>query len=190
MQATDAISQTVKSGQIELICGPMFSGKTTALLTRLRDAHRTTGRVALFKPTLDTRYSTREVVSHDGVAMAAVNLERVELLSELVRDASVVGIDEVHFFEPTLVAICADLARAGRRIIAAGVDIDHRGNPFEVVRQLEAAAAEVVRLTAICSRCGGVARFSQRLVASNDLIVVGGAGAYEPRCDRCFQPGG
>jgi thymidine kinase len=167
----------------------MFSGKTTALLARLRDAQQPTGGVVLFKPTRDTRYSEHQVVSHDGVAMTAVNVERAELLGELAGEASIVGIDEVHFFDPPLVAVCEALAGTGRRIIAAGVDLDHRGNPFEIVRQLETIAAEVVRLTAICSRCGGVARFSQRLVASDDPIVVGGAGDYEPRCDRCFQPG-
>ncbi|MBI3461722.1 MAG: thymidine kinase [Planctomycetes bacterium] len=174
--------------RIELICGPMFSGKTTALIQRL-EAARVAGRKAMaFKPALDTRYSRDELVSHDGLKLVGKCVVDVQEILQAVDTADVVGIDEIQFFDGALVDVCVTAADRGIGVILAGVDLDHRGRPFEVVEQCEAAAGLVTRLVARCARCGDVARRTQRLVPGDARIVVGGSGAYEPRCDRCFAP--
>jgi thymidine kinase len=144
--------------------------------------------VVAVKPALDTRYGQKQIISHDGNQLPAVNVTAIHEIRAFAAGSHVVGIDEVHFFEESLVGICRELAGAGVRVVAAGVEIDHRGRPFEVVERLAAAAQAVTRLTAICGRCGAPARHSQRLVSDDARIVVGGMGMYEPRCDRCFQP--
>lgn len=177
-----------RDGQIELICGPMFSGKTSALIARLVAAREAGLQVVAVKPAHDTRYGHEQIGSHDGNQLPAVNVSAVHEIRAIAAGSHVVGIDEVHFFEESLVGICRELAGAGVRVVAAGVEIDHRGRPFEVVERLAAAAHAVTRLTAICGRCGAPARHSQRLVAGDARILVGGVGIYEPRCDRCFEP--
>ena len=180
-------------GRIELICGPMFAGKTTALL-RCLTAAREAGCVArVFKPARDTRYDAGRVVTHDGDSIEAVALGSAVSLRNVVGGASVsrmvVGIDEVHFFDRAFSAQCAELAARGVRVVAAGVDLDHRGVLFEVMAELIARADEVTRLTAKCSRCGAPATHTERLIASEARIVVGGASEYEPRCAACFEGG-
>ena len=176
-------------GRLELICGPMFSGKTTALIDRLTTEHDAGLEIAAFKPSHDTRYSRDQVVSHNGLAIHAFSIGDLDALPRLVGSAVVIGIDEVHFFLPPHVPLCASLVNAGVRIIVAGVELDHRGQPFEVVQEFAAVADQVTRLTARCARCGSAARHSQRLVGGDARIIVGGVGDYEPRCDRCFEPG-
>lgn len=176
-------------GRLELICGPMFAGKTTALLGRVAAARAAGGVVRVFKPAHDTRYDARRVVPHDGDAVAAVVLDAGDRLADMVGDAAVVGIDEVHFFERRFADECADVAARGVRVVAAGVDLDHRGVLFEVMAALLARADEVTRLTARCGRCGAAATHTQRLIAGTARIVVGGVGSYEPRCAACFESG-
>ncbi len=178
-----------RNGRIELICGPMFSGKTTAMFARLVAAREAGFGTVAIKPALDSRYSQDEIVSHDGQKMTAAIVTAVQEIRAITVARSVVGIDEVHFFEESLIDMCSELADVGMRIIVAGVEIDHRGRPFEVVERLALTADTVTRLTAICRRCGAPARHSQRLMMCDDRIVVGGVGTYEPRCDRCFEPG-
>lgn len=102
--------------------------------------------------------------------------------------AQVVGIDEVHFWDAEIVPVCAALKNLGVRVIAAGVDLDHRGQPFAAAAGLERIADEVVRLTSTCAQCGAAAAYTQRLIESSEPIVVGGVGDYEPRCEKCFEP--
>lgn len=176
-------------GRIELICGPMFSGKTTTMIARLVAAHRAGLDVVAIKPLQDIRYSLDQIVTHDGKTLPAVSVGDAQAARRAAGSHRVVGIDEVHFFDDSLVDVCHELVEADTRVVAAGVEMDHRGQPFEVVRRLADVAHDVTRLTAICARCGAAARHSQRLAGGNARIVVGGAGMYEPRCDRCFEPG-
>ncbi len=176
------------TGHIELICGPMFSGKTTALIERVAAA-RVAGRsAAVFKPALDTRYGAGHVVSHDQRRIDATSIRDAAELLTCDGGVQVVAIDELHFFEQPIVAACRTLAGRGHRLIVAGVELDHRGQPFESVAGVAAVADVLTRLVARCARCGAAARHSQRLIASSDRIVVGGVGEYEPRCDQCFEP--
>jgi len=174
---------------LEVICGPMFSGKSEELIRRLRRARIARQRVQVFKPRLDDRYASDRIVSHSEASLEAIVVERSEDLLRLLDDRTqVVGVDEVQFFDAGIVGICERLANLGKRVIVAGLDLDYRGVPFEPVPQLMAKADQVTKMMAVCARCGAPASRTQRLVANPERILVGAAGAYEPRCRFCFEP--
>ena len=111
-----------------------------------------------------------------------------EILEKVQGRTEVVGIDEGQFLGHALVEVCQQMADSGKRVIVTGLDTDFLGRPFEPMPRLLAVAEEITKLLAICVRRGNPAVHTQRLVASEDLIVVGAAGMYEPRCRRCFEP--
>jgi thymidine kinase len=173
---------------IEVICGPMFSGKSEELIRRLRRAQIARQRVQIFKPALDDRYAVDRIVSHSELSLSASVVKTSEDLIRQVEDRTeVVGIDEVQFFDSGIVAVCEKLANMGKRVVVAGLDLDYRGIPFEPVPQLMAIAEYVTKTLAVCTRCGGPASRSQRLVTSEERIVVGATDTYEARCRRCFE---
>jgi thymidine kinase len=177
-------------GWIEVICGPMFSGKSEELIRRLRRARIARKRVQVFKPALDNRYSTDEIVSHGDQRMESeVVTSAPEILARLSPRTQVIGIDEANFLGAGLVELTAQLADAGRQVIVAGLDTDFMGRPFPPLPDLLCLAESITKTLAICMRCGNPAKHTQRLVESDDLIVVGAAGMYEARCRRCFEPG-
>ncbi len=176
-------------GCIELVCGSMFSGKTEELLRRLKRAQLARQKVLLFKPRLDDRYDAVKVVSHEGMNADALPVASAqELLERTLETTAVVGIDEVQFFDPRIVAVTQELANRGIRVIAAGLDQDYRGEPFGPMGPLLAIAEYVTKLHAVCAVCGAHASRSQRLVANEARLFVGGAAAYEARCRGCFVP--
>jgi len=178
------------SGWIEVITGSMFSGKSEELIRRLRRAQIARQRVQIFKPRVDGRYSPEHIVSHSDMRIEAeVVASADEILEGIDPRAEVVGIDEGQFFDPRLVEVCNQLANMGKRVIVAGLDQDYLGKPFEPMPQLLAIAEYITKTLAICVRCGNPANHTQRLVASTDRVVVGGAEAYEARCRRCFEAG-
>ncbi len=168
-------------GRLELIYGCMFAGKTTELIRRLAAAPDS---VAV-KPRSDTRSRAR-LATHTGSTLAATEIADATVLTSLPN--AVIGIDEAHFFGAPLTPIVRDLASRGRRVIVAGVHLDHRGEPFDPFPQLLPIADEAVQLFAPCALCGEPAIHSHRKQnsASQGRIVVGGADLYEPRCARCF----
>jgi thymidine kinase len=179
-------------GRIEVITGPMFSGKSEELIRRLRRAQIARRRVLSFKPDLDARYHPTAIASHtsqtlDAVTVANVGALKAELFPQ-IDQIEVIGIDEAHFFDPSLVSRSLELVRLGKRIIIAGLDTTFAGEPFPPIPDLLAVADEVVKLSAVCMQCGAPAVHSQRLVPSRELLVVGAAGLYEPRCRACFRP--
>jgi len=177
-------------GWIEVVCGPMFSGKSEELIRRLRRARIARKRVQVFKPALDNRYSADEIVSHGDQRMdSEVVSSAKEMLTKLDWRTQVIGIDESNFFGPDLVDITAQLADTGKQVIIAGLDTDFLGRPFSPMPELLCLAESITKTLAICMRCGNPAKHTQRLVESDDLIVVGAAGMYEARCRRCFEPG-
>jgi thymidine kinase len=181
---------TGKIGWIEVICGPMFSGKSEELIRRLRRAMIARKRVQVFKPALDTRYSNDEIVSHADVRMKSEVVGNVqEVLTRLDWRTEVVGFDEANFLGPDLVDLSNQLADSGKQVIIAGLDTDFMGRPFPPIPELLALAESITKTLAICMRCGNPAKHTQRLVESADLIVVGAAGMYEARCRRCFEAG-
>jgi thymidine kinase len=169
----------------------MFSGKSEELIRRVRRAQIARQEVQLFKPRLDARFSTGEIVSHSEMKMPSQVVEGArEILSRVKPETQVVGIDEGQFFDMSLVEVADTLASRGLRVIVAGLDQDYRGRPWEPMPQLMAVAEYVDKTLAVCMRCGAPANRSQRLVATEDRAVVGGEGDYEARCRRCFNPVG
>ena len=177
------------SGWVEVIAGSMFSGKSEELIRRVRRAQIAKQKVQIFKPALDARYEAGHIVSHSDMKMPSeVVASAEEVLARVAPDTEVVGIDEGQFFSGDLVEAVASLAKRGVRVIVAGLDQDYLGRPFEPIPQLMAVAEYVDKMLAICMQCGAPANRSQRLVAANDRVVVGGATEYEARCRACFDP--
>jgi thymidine kinase len=177
-------------GWIEVICGPMFSGKSEELIRRLRRARIARKRVQVFKPALDDRYSQDEIVSHaDSRMKSEIVKSAAEILPSLDWRTQVVGIDEANFLSAGLVEVATQLADSGKQVLIAGLDTDYMGRPFAPVPELLCLAESITKTLAICMRCGNPAKHTQRLVEAEDLIVVGAAGLYEARCRRCFEPG-
>ena len=177
-------------GWIEVIVGPMFSGKSEELIRRLRRAVIARKRVQVFKPAIDNRYSVSEIVTHADVRMRSEPISGAgEILAKLDWRTQVVGVDESNFFGPELVAVASQLADGGKQVIIAGLDTDFMGRPFTPMPDLLAVAESITKMLAICMRCGAPAKHTQRLTGSDELIMVGAEGAYEARCRRCFEPG-
>lgn len=175
-------------GWIEVVCGSMFSGKTQELIRRLRLAGIAKQKVQSFNSKLDVRYGKSHIISHDQVKIPSLPAKTVkEILEKVDDDTQVVGIDEIHFFGPEIVEACETLADQGRRVIAAGLDQDYLGRPFEATARLMAVAEFVTKNLAVCVVCGNPANRSQRLSHSRKRISVGAAEKYEARCRRCFK---
>jgi thymidine kinase len=185
----------VTGGWVEVICGPMFSGKSEELIRRLRRAEIAGQRVLIVKPRLDDRYDVSHVVSHAGARMRAVAAEHSSDVLRLADAYDAVGIDEVQFFDEAIVEAAIALAAAGKRVVAAGLDRDFRADPFGPMPLLLCHAEFVDKLQSVCHRCGGPATMTQRLVdgepASFDgeTIVIGALDSYEARCRGCYRPG-
>ncbi|HWT88210.1 MAG TPA: thymidine kinase [Candidatus Angelobacter sp.] len=175
-------------GWIEVVVGPMFSGKSEELIRRLRRAEFARQRVQIFKPAIDERYAADEIVSHSGLGIQSECVNNAaEVMAKVQPRTEVVGIDEAQFLGEEIVDVCTKLANLGKRVIVAGLDTDYLGRPFEPMPRLLAMAEEITKLLAICVRCGNPAVHTQRLVESEELIVVGASGMYEARCRRCFE---
>ncbi len=176
-------------GRVEVITGPMFSGKTEELIRRLRRAMIARQKVQVFKPSLDKRYAEEAVASHAGMAFEAVPLEHIgQIWEHLDDDTTVVGLDEAQFFSPEVTAVVQRLAERGIRVIIAGLDMDFRGEPFGPMPALLAQADRVDKLQAICVVCGFPATRSQRLIDGqparydDPVVIVGASEMYEARC--------
>jgi thymidine kinase len=176
-------------GSLEVICGSMFSGKSEELIRRLRRAMIAKQKVQAFKPEIDDRFSPDDIVSHDDRRIECEKVRNVEDVLRLVEDDTrVIGIDEAQFMGEGLVEVCEKLAAQGRRVIVAGLDQDYRGKPFEPIPQLLALAESITKTMAVCMQCGAAANKTQRLIESDERIVVGAGEVYEPRCRKCFKP--
>jgi thymidine kinase len=185
----DVIKHQANQGWIEVIVGSMFSGKSEELIRRLRRAQIARQRVQIFKPTVDTRYTETHIVSHSEMRIPSTAAASARALVEQVADdTEVVGIDEGQFFDLELPMICNTLADQGKRVIVAGLDQDYLGKPFEPMPQLLAIAEYITKTLAICMVCGNPANHTQRLVPSEDRVLLGASGTYEARCRRCFDP--
>lgn len=174
-------------GRIEVVCGSMFSGKTEELIRRLRRAEFARQRVEIFKPSVDTRYSEDDVVSHDHTSIRCTPVDSSSSVLLLSGDIDVVGIDEAQFFDPGIVAVCGELAARGVRVIVAGLDMDYKGVPFGPMPELMAVADDVTKVHAICVRCGALAYVSHRIVEGDRRVLLGETGEYEPLCRECYE---
>ena len=179
--------ETHRPGRIEVVCGSMFSGKTEELIRRMKRAKFAKQKVEIFKPSLDTRYSDVDVVSHDQHSIPSTPIDSSSTIALLSSDIDVVGIDEAQFLDDGVVDVCNDLANRGVRVIVAGLDMDFQGKPFGPMPALCAIADEVTKVHAICVKCGALAYISHRLVANDKRVLLGEQMEYEPLCRECYQ---
>jgi thymidine kinase len=176
------------TGWIEVIAGCMFSGKTEELIRRIRRAQIARMKVAIFKPEIDTRYSSDHIVSHSELKLESTAVKNSAEILQKAKDAQVVGIDEGQFFDAGIVEVVETLANQGKRVVIAGLDQDYRGKPFEPMPQLLAIAEYITKTLAICVVCGNPADRTQRTTSSSERVLVGAKDTYEARCRRCFEP--
>ena len=175
-----------QKGQIEVICGSMFSGKTEELIRRLTRARLARQHVEIFKPKVDTRYDEMHIVSHNDTSIRSTPVSFAGDILLLSGTCDVVGIDEAQFFDEDIVRVVQLLANQGKRVILAGLDMDFEGNPFDPMPKLMAIAEYVTKVHAICMKCGDLATFSFRLSALKEKVVLGEKESYEARCRKCF----
>jgi thymidine kinase len=176
-------------GWVEVICGPMFSGKSEELIRRVTRSQIARIPVQVFKPQLDNRYAESEVVSHSEWKVPAIPVaSSIEMIRAVSLETQVIGIDEGQFFDDGLVGVVDDLAATGKQVIVAGLDTDFLRRPFEPIPSLCDRAEYVTKMLAVCHRCGGPALYTQRIVQSDDLVVLGAQDAYEARCRMCYDP--
>ncbi|MCE2616844.1 MAG: thymidine kinase [Phocaeicola sp.] len=183
----DQIDEIRHRGRIEVICGSMFSGKTEELIRRMKRAKFARQNVEIFKPSIDTRYSNDDVVSHDANIIASTPIESSGSILLLSSDKDVVGIDEAQFLDNGLIEVCNKLADSGIRVIVAGLDMDYKGIPFGPIPALCAIADEVTKVHAICVKCGHLAYVSHRLSKSDKRVLLGEQDKYEPLCRSCYR---
>ncbi len=185
-------------GQLEVICGSMFSGKTEELMRRLNRAEYAKQNVLTIKHQIDQRKSKTSITSHNGRERLAFTIDNSqESLNKILELAnsniSVVGIDEVQFFPKEIVGIICQLVEKGKRVVVAGLDLDFRAEPFGIMPLLLAVADHITKLKAICVLCGKDAHHTQRLVNgkpakyTDPIILVGAEECYQARCRDCFQ---
>lgn len=175
-----------RKGWIEAIAGCMFSGKTEELIRRLKRARFANQKVEIFKPSVDTRYDDTHIISHDENLIRSTPVSHSSNILLLSNQCSVVGIDEVQFFDAGVVEVAQQLANRGVRVIVAGLDMDFTGKPFGPMPALLAVAEYVTKVHAICVRCGNIASHSYRLVDNQEQVMLGEKNEYEPRCRSCF----
>ena len=173
-------------GWIEVVCGSMFSGKTEELIRRLKRAKFAKLKVAIFKPSIDTRHKKSKIVSHNKNKIKCKTVKTAKDIYKLGHKCDVVGIDEAQFFDDGIIEVCNGLANSGVRVIVAGLDMDYTGKPFGPMANLMATAEYVPKVHAICSKTGGLAQYSYRKAKSDELIMLGEEQEYEPLCRATF----
>ncbi|CAM2755555.1 thymidine kinase [Hathewaya histolytica] len=180
-------------GWLEMIVGPMYSGKSEELIRRVRRAEIAKQKVVVFKPSIDDRYSREDVVSHCGERVRALSINSSEEIFKFItEDVKVVAIDEIQFFEKDIIDIIKKLTKANKRVICAGLDMDFKGEPFGSIPDLLAIAEYVQKVNAICVCCGNPATRTQRLINgvaanySDPIVLIGAKESYEARCVECY----
>lgn len=183
---------------LEVIIGPMFSGKTSELIRLVEREVYAKRKGAIFKIAFDDRYSAKQVVTHNGLRYDAYSvsnsLEGLGMIEDVANSnrLDAIGVDEVNFFPTEIVPLLDGLAQ-DKKVIACGLNLDFRAEPFSTTMELAARADRVRYLSAVCVVCGQEATRTQRLVGGkpapkdSPVIVVGGKEMYEPRCRSCYQ---
>jgi thymidine kinase len=179
-------------GWVEVIIGPMYSGKSEELIRRIRRTKIAKQKVQVFKPEIDDRYDKDDVVSHCGAKEDAVPVkDSKEIMALIHMDTEVVAIDEVQFFDQGIIDVITNLADDNKRVICAGLDMDFKGVPFGPIPALLAIAEFVDKIQAICVICGNPATRTQRLINGNPakyedpILLIGALESYEARCRKC-----
>lgn len=182
------IVQAYQFHTLEVIAGPMFSGKTEELIRRIRRARIARLKVQIFKHALDNRYEEETIASHSDLKLKALCVYKAhEILDKLLPATRVVAIDEAQFFDESLTDVITHLVNRGIRVMVAGLDMDSSGMPFGPMAELLAKASKVDKISAICTICGQDANFTQRLVQDDNRILVGKQETYEARCPMHWE---
>ncbi|MBI1183694.1 thymidine kinase [bacterium] len=176
-------------GWIEVIAGPMFSGKTEELLRRLRRAKIANVRMAIFKPQIDVRYGQNRIVSHDANYFPSLEVGHAADIRKHTKNAELVAIDETQFFDNEIIEVCEELALKGVRVICTGLDMDYLGKPFGPMPEVLAIANYITKIHAICVQCGYPATHSFRKLKNKERVMLGELESYEARCRKCFAEG-
>ena len=176
------------TGWIEVICGPMFSGKTEELIRRLVRAQIAKQRVAIFKHSTDNRFAKDYIVSHNQRKIKSIQVEKTSIILDYRNKADVIGIDEAQFFDKDILNVCKKLAMNDKRVVIAGLEKDYKSNPFGYMSEILVDAEYITKVNAICVVCGNPANFSQRISFEKKQVVVGESDKYEARCRKCFKP--
>ena len=176
----------INTGWIEVICGPMFSGKTEELIRRLVRAQIAKQKVAIFKPSADNRYEENYLVSHNQRKIKSIQVQNTDMILDYCDKANVFGIDEAQFFDVAIVDVCRSLANAGKRVVVAGLEKDYLANSFGPMPQLMVEAEYITKVNAICMHCGDPANFSHRISSEEKQVVVGELNKYEALCRSCY----
>lgn len=188
LENTIAYTSQKPCGSIEVICGSMFSGKTEELIRRINRVKIARRNIRIFKPTIDYRYSVGDIVSHNQSSIEAVPvMSAMVLFNSIEEDVEVVAIDEAQFFDQELVNVVQNLAKAGKRVIIAGLDMDYLGQPFGPMPELMAIADDVYKTRAICVKCGRLANFSYRITDNAERVLIGEKQDYMPLCRCCYE---
>ena len=172
-------------GKIELIIGPMFSGKSTRLIEQMRKYVYKAKKTIMVKYYADLRYSEKsEVVTHDLIKYDSINCKLLRNSFETLKQYDVIGIDEGQFFAD-LVEVCEELALMGKIILIAALNGDFRMEPFPVIQRIISKSDKIKLLKAYCFNCHKDAKFSLRIVQSNETVLIGAGEAYKPACREC-----
>ena len=178
--------QKNKFGQLEIICGPMFSGKTEELIRRINRIAYTKKNIKVFKPKIDNRYSEDYIVSHNNKKIKCIVINENQEVLNYIKNTHVFAFDEAQFLEDDFIEVCKNLILKDKRIIVAGLDKDSNAEPFGVMPNLLAHADYITKLNAICIKCGDIANYSYRKSLEKDQILVCESEKYEARCIACF----
>lgn len=179
----------------ELITGPMSCGKTEELLRRIRRAIIAKKKVKVIFPEIDTRTRGDYIESRNGLWLDAIKVKNAAQILGVVKDEDqIIAIDELQFFDEHIVKVISKLIESGKKVIATGLDLDFKAEPFGYIPELMCIATKVDKLSAVCMKCGcDYATRTQRLVdgkpADKDspLIMIGGDETYEARCIKCYE---
>ena len=178
----------------ELITGPMSCGKTEELLRRIRRCIIAKKKVVVISPDVDTRTGGDYIESRNGLWLDAVKVKHSIQIMSLVKDAQIVAIDELQFFDSNIVQVISKLMSEGKKVIGTGLELDFKAEPFGSMPELMCIATKVDKLHAVCMKCGcEEATRTQRLIdgkpadKSSPLIMIGGDETYEARCIKCYE---
>ena len=181
-----SFTKVEQNAKLRVICGPMFSGKTKTLI-RVINEYRDTGRqVFVFKPSFDDRFADNEVISHDKDTVQALPIKKPVEILDYHLNADVIAIDEIQFFDDSIVDVCQKIAQKGKTIIVSGLDLDYKARPFGPMPNMLSIADEIIKLNSVCTFCSGHARFSHRISTESDIVVLGEKDKYVPLCRSCY----
>lgn len=186
------LTRSIK-GRLEVISGSMFSGKSEELIRRVRRSELANLTITVFKHRFDDRTSIEFISTHNGDTLKAIALENPDDIKQFITEEThIVAIDEVQFFDVSIVRTILDLVEDGKKVIAAGLDLDFRGVPFGPIPPLLAIADRITKLYAVCMTCGNDAHYSQRLIDGraakfdDPIVLIGAQDVYQARCRDCF----